>query len=507
MVLLKQSRLTPMLRVFLNAEHVLTKGKNLVACTFFQLEKIFGIEDMKNQSWIMCFLMSIILITNSERCFAYSHWYRNGDLNRDCNVDILDVAYYFKNASLIHDSLEVPDSITQRLDFNGDGEINIEDTKIWVLLTGGGSFYDTAYFNPVYPHPDSIPQMSEAALTLAREQLTKLIALWPDKRAQLNRILRQFALADSPPVPVNMDLTGDGYIDAADIVRFFTLLADSLAELPGLTVVAGMDFNVDDRVDLLDTENLFWSLYTDTYRQEICGDQEPWNRFIQTHESAAALKLSENARRFASSQIAWVLEKEQWAINGYMDVYLKDFCEVFGLPFPPPRPWPGDIDADSLRTAADAAQFFNFMFDKAPAGMYREDLDFNLDSRVDSLDAEYFLFFLFREGRALSTPSGQSMSRNSLRRTISFLEDMENRHPEWVDQSGKSMLGPLLQALLPLPVTDSLDADLNQDGRVNILDLLTFLRWGAQGDSRADWSGDNAFTGEDILMFLGRLQR
>ncbi|MCE5272265.1 hypothetical protein LLH00_13385, partial [bacterium] len=143
----------------------------------------------------------------------------------------------------------------------------------------------------------------------------------------------------------------------------------------------------------------------------------------------------------------------------------------------------------------------------APAGLYREDLDFNFDSKVDSQDAEYFLFFLFRENRALSTPSGQSMSRNSLRGALRFLEQMQARHPEWLDRSGKSQCNALLQALTPLPLSDSLEADLNRDGRVDMFDLLTLLRWGAHGDPRADWSGDNAFTGEDILMFLGQLQR
>ncbi len=461
-----------------------------------------------HRRYLILVIISLSLVKHDIAC-AYISKFRYGDLNRDFIVNLTDLSFFFKYSAMNRDSSEpaVPDSIFQRLDFNKDGVIDIVDTQHEVRAIGGVPYGEQPYFNPIYTPPDNLQNLNAVALALSREHLTELKILWPDLRVQLERMLRQFGLTEKTPVPVNEDINEDGYIDVTDIVRLFTLLADSLYELPNLPVSAGMDFNVDGQVDLIDTENFLWQLSSCMYHQMVDDSVGGWDMFTQTYDGRPAPVLGEKAGRFASLQIAWVLEKAYSESSGFLDTHLKDLCTVFGLPFPPPRPWPGDIDADSLRTAADAAQFFNFLFDKAPAGMYREDLDFNLDSRVDSLDAEYFLFFLFREGRALSTPSGQSMSRNSLRRTISFLEDMENRHPEWVDQSGKSMLGPLLQALLPLPVTDSLDADLNQDGRVNILDLLTLLRWGAQGDSRADWSGDNAFTGEDILMFLGRLQR
>jgi len=472
---------------------------------------------MITRRFVFFAILCLMFVFNLSPCRAYSPLYIEADINHDYKIDIADIAFFFKYAALQQDSADrgIPDSILQRLDFYRNGVLDIEDAKAWVYMQRSKYYGRTPYYIQIYAHPDSLPELSATALSLARDHLTRMQDIWPDRRVQIQGILRQFGLTDQPPVPLNPDLTGDGASDVADIVRFFNLLTDSLEELPSLPVAAGMDFNLDGRVEPLDVLPFLHRLVADE-EWEAYLDNPPtipfYFRFSSRRYGLPIPDLGGKAAALALQQAALVYEDALLTNPDFPTAYglghdMGLFCKAYSLPYPPPRPWPGDIDADSLRTAADVAQFFNFLFDKAPAGMYREDLDFNLDSRVDSLDAEYFLFFLFREGRALSTPSGQSMSRNSLRRTISFLEDMENRHPEWVDQSGKSMLRPLLQSLLPLPVTDSLDADLNQDGRVNILDLLTLLRWGAQGDSRADWSGDNAFTGEDILMFLGRLQR
>jgi hypothetical protein len=472
---------------------------------------------MRKRRILLSFLYVTLFLGIPIYCFAYSPLYLEADINHDYKVDISDVAFYFKYAAMSRDSTGsgIPDSIMQRLDSHRNGVLDIEDAKAWVYRQNNKYYYGCPYYILIYTHPDSLPEMNEAARVIASEQLTVMKVLWPDKRGQIQGILRQFGVTDQPPVPINPDLSGDGGTDVVDIVRFFTLLTDSLQYLPELPVAEGMDYNVDGRVDILDAIPFIHRIAADEEWEAYLEGPSTfpfYYRFSSRRNGLPIPNMGGKAATLALRQAALVYEdavlsNPKFPTNYGLGHDMKLFCNAYDLPFPPPRPWPGDIDADSLRTAADAAEFFNFLFDKAPAGMYREDLDFNLDSKVDSLDGEYFLFFLFREGRALAVPSGQSMSRNSQRRTINFLEEMKNRHPEWVEQSGEGRCRQLLQALVPLPLSDSPDPDLNGDRRVNVFDLLTLLRWGASGDMRADWSGDNAFNGLDILMFLGCLQR
>lgn len=451
---------------------------------------------MPKKRTISLSLISLLSVLCAIVAIGYQPVFKPGDLNRDYKTDLADLSYHFHRAAVALDSAgSLNDTV-----FNNHGIIDSIDT-MWIAWELGGY----SYYNPVYTHPDSLYPLNETALNLAVRHLSYLKSIWPYRRVQIDRMLRQFGLSSQPPVPINPDLTGDGHTDIADIVRFFTLLADSLEVLPDMAVAEQMDFNVDGRVDLIDTEAFLWRLSNDMYRQEWEGYPPGKNIFGETHDLSPAPSLGEKAARFAQRQLSWVHENVSEETTHLLDAHLRQFCRVYGLRYPPPPPLLGDLDDDSTRGPADAALFFNFLYTKAPAGLYDERMDFNLDSKVDSLDAEFFMFLLLREpGGTLSVPSSgiPPMPRLSKRQALDYLAGLPETHPEWVDVSGRHRSDELYRLLLPVKVPDSFDPDLNGDGKVDILDLLTLIRWGSAGDKRADWNGDNLYRADDLLQFI-----
>ncbi|MCE5270854.1 hypothetical protein LLH00_06170, partial [bacterium] len=147
-----------------------------------------------------------------------SYW--DSDLNHDHKSDLEDLAFYFQYAAVIRDSSLacVPDSIAER--FQGIGSVDIQDTR--GMLGSLISEYEGYIYQgtPILTHPDSLLPLSGSAREMAREHLEALKVTLPKWSDRIGGVLRQLGLTDTPPVPIDPDLNGDGYTDVADIARF-----------------------------------------------------------------------------------------------------------------------------------------------------------------------------------------------------------------------------------------------------------------------------------------------
>jgi len=409
-----------------------------------------------------------------------------GDYNEDGDLDLKDISLYF---NYLADSVEVlgeDNYWIQTLDVNGNGIRDSLDA-MWIILC---NVYPTETirdgYGPIFIHPDSFPSLSERAKVKVHDAIDLAQSWSPEFANNLYGIRRQFGLLDIAPVPINPDLDFGYGLNLLDVQQFFINLKMYLdSSGNGSSVFPQMDYNVDGRLDVIDTE-AFIALFT-YYEGAITGIH---------------LSLEDDDHDFASRLVVSLFRgigrPESW-----LSVTLRHIIDNLRLTYTPSTKILGDLNGDLIRNINDAALYFNYLTDSlgvlpdTNAILYQ--MDCNFDGRVDSLDTEYFFYFFFYNNPEPETPADSLVPMTQEAKYFAFkeLERLTPLRPEW---SGP--IEYIRKVIESLPTATKKNCDINGDGRVNIVDAIALLIAVLKQDPSADWDGDSELTINDVISFI-----
>lgn len=413
-----------------------------------------------------------------------------GDLNKNFKLDMVDFVLYNIYLNDLRKGLPVDTTIQFMMDKNSDHKVDSLDLESFL----GGmhiSYYNTYW--PYYFFPDSIPPMSEEVKDYARRMLSWIQKEHLDWSHWLRQLARQMGLTVEPPVKVNSDIDRNGSIELIDLALFFNYLKDSVETLPqDHEVINAIDYNADGRVNVMDTET-FISYTINNYS------------IYYRYGLPSSFTWDSNVKYFAERQFAWLMNYHDPGNKPPPHYWgsLNKYREKLELSPSPPTHLPGDINLDRKRNLSDAAFFFNYLSDSTgilpDTNKILLQCDLNFDGTVDTLDTEFFLFFLFLSNDnpaeiGLKVPP---ISTKAQELAFRQFERFEHSNPEW-----KTKIETVRLELNNIPDTGIISCEINGDGRVNIADAIALIILGRNNDLSADWNCNGVFEIDDVISYL-----